>query len=265
MIAHPMNRRDFLGGAVSGAVVAVGGRVAWDRRQPPPPTLPSPANVLPEHARVSFSEQGEDIVLFHTLRDLLKIESATYIDVGAADPIIASNTYLLYTTGARGVLVEPNPMYVKLLRSARPLDKVVAAGVGVTADAEGDYYEIKGDPMRNTFSAEHVAGLQKGRTESVIERVVKMPLININRVIEAQLDGRAPDLLSTDVEGLDYAIISSLDLSRFRPAAICAETVPMYKGGNASNITEYLRRQDYIPRGGSMFNTIFIDARRIDA
>ena len=27
-------------------------------------------------------------------------------------------------------------MYVKLLRSARPLDKVVAAGVGVTADAE---------------------------------------------------------------------------------------------------------------------------------
>lgn len=262
-----MNRRDFLSGAVSGAVVAAGGRVAWDRvhRPPPAPILPPPPPALPEHARVSFSQQGEDIVLFHALRDLLRIEPATYLDVGAADPILGSNTYLLYTIGARGVLVEPNPMYVTLLRSARPLDKVVAAGIGVTAEAEGDYYEIKGDPLRNTFSAEHVAELQKGRTDSVIERVVKMPLVNINRVIEAQLDGRPPDLLSTDVEGLDYAIIRSLDLSRFRPGVICAETVPIYKPGNASDITKYLRRHDYIPRGGSMFNTIFIDARRIDA
>ena len=204
-------------------------------------------------------------MLFHTLRDLLKIEQATYVDVGAADPVLGSNTYLLHTNGARGVLVEPNPMYVKRLQSARPLDQVVAAGIGVTAAIEGDYYEIKGDPTRNTFSAEYVAELQKGRTESVIERVVKMPLININRIIEAQLGGRAPDLLSIDVEGLDYAIIRSLDWSRFRPAVICAETVPVYKGGNASDITTYLRRRGYIPRGGSMFNTIYVDARRIDA
>ena len=265
-----MNRRDFLGGAVSGAVVTVGAGMAFKAvpRQPPlvpPPAPPPSAPALPEHARLSFSQQGEDIVLFHTLRDLLKIEQATYVDVGAADPALGSNTYLLYTAGSRGVLVEPNPMYVKRLQSARPLDQVVAAGIGVTDAAEGDYYEIKGDPTRNTFSAKYVAELQKGKTESVIERVVKMPLVNINRVIETRLGGRAPDLLSTDVEGLDYAIIRSLDLSRFRPGVICAETVPVYKRGIVSDITMYLRRRDYIPRGGSMFNTIFVDARRIDA
>ena len=160
-----MNRRDFLGGAVSGAVVTVGAGMAFKAvpRQPPlvpPPAPPPPAPALPEHARLSFSQQGEDIVLFHTLRDLLKIEQATYVDVGAADPALGSNTYLLYTAGSRGVLVEPNPMYVKRLQSARPLDQVVAAGIGVTAAAEGDYYEIKGDPTRNTFSAKYVAELQ---------------------------------------------------------------------------------------------------------
>lgn len=248
-------------------MVAVGGRVAWDRAhaQAPPPAPPPPAPLLPEHARVSFSQQGEDLVLFHVLRDLLKIDPVTYLDVGAADPILGSNTYLLYTLGGRGVLVEPNPMYVKRLRAARPLDTVVAAGIGVTAATEGDYYEIAGNPALNSFSAAHVAELQKGKTDSVVERVVKMPLLTINRVIETELNGRAPDLLSTDVEGLDYAIIRSLDLSRFRPGVICAETVPMYKRGNGSDITQHLRRHDYIPRGGSLFNTIFIDARRIDA
>ena len=89
---------------------------------------------------------------------------------------------------------------------------------------EADYYEIKGNPLLNTFSPDTVKELQKNKTESVVERVVKMPLLNINKVIEEQL-GAAPDLLSTDVEGLDYDILKTLDLSRFRPPVICAEDV----------------------------------------
>jgi len=59
--------------------VTVGAGMAFKAvpRQPPlvpPPAPPPPAPALPEHARLSFSQQGEDIVLFHTLRDLLKID-----------------------------------------------------------------------------------------------------------------------------------------------------------------------------------------------
>ena len=133
---------------------------------------------------MSFSAEGEDIVLFHALKDTMKIEKPTYMDVGAAHPKAANNTYLLYTTaGGHGVLVEPNPMFVALLRRDRPNDITVAAGIGVTETAEADYYEIKGNPMLNTFSADQVAYLQRGKTESVVERVVKMPLLNINGVI----------------------------------------------------------------------------------
>jgi Methyltransferase FkbM domain len=62
------------------------------------------------------------------------------------------------------------------------------------------------------------------KTESVVERVLKMPLININRLIAENL-ASAPDLLSIDVEGLDTAILKTLDLSRFRPAVICVEAL----------------------------------------
>ena len=217
---------------------------------------------LPENARMTFSQQGEDIVLFHIVSDLLRVERATYIDVGAAEPVLSNNTYLLWGVGHRGVLVEPNPAFAKKLRDWRPGDKVVEAGIGVTDATDADYYEIKGNAMLNTFSPDQVKVLQEGKSESVVERVRKMPLININRLISEQL-GEAPDVLSTDIEGLDYDIIRSLDLSRFRPGAICAETVAMNEAGVNSDITKYLLAQDYVVRGGSLVNTIYVDSKRL--
>jgi FkbM family methyltransferase len=260
-----INRRDFIGGAVCGSAAAAGvaATLAWSEPPPlPPPPPPPQPPALPEHARLSFSQQGEDIVLYHVMHEMLKIATPTYVDVGAAYPVRGNNTYLLYTTGARGVLVEPNPALAAQLRAKRPADTVVEAGIGVGAVAEADYYHIKGNAMLNTFSAETVAHLQRGKTESVVERVVKMPLLDINGVIADHL-GRAPDLLSTDVEGLDQAIIRTLDLARFRPGAICAEAVPTEKSGRSSALARYLGSRGYIPRGGSMYNTIFVDARRL--
>ncbi len=263
-----INRRDFIGGAVGGSAAGAAAGLAWagsQQPEPPPPApapAPPPPPALPEHARLSFSQQGEDIVLFHLLHELLKIAAPTYMDVGAAYPVRGNNTYLLYTTGARGVLVEPNPALAAQLRSTRPGDTVVEAGIGVEDAVEADYFVIKGNAMLNTFSPEQVAHLQRGQTESVVERVVKMPLININRVIQDHL-GKAPDLLSTDVEGLDHAIIRTLDLARFRPAVICAEVVPTMKSGRLSPTTRYLAAKGYVPRGGSVYNTFYLDSRLI--
>ncbi|MBW1879005.1 MAG: FkbM family methyltransferase, partial [Deltaproteobacteria bacterium] len=77
-----------------------------------------------------------------------------------------------------------------------PNDIVLGVGVGVTSDKQADYYLIDGGLSQlNTFSAHFT---QQGRTL---------------------------DLLSIDVEGLDYAILQTLDFERYRPAVICAETV----------------------------------------
>jgi FkbM family methyltransferase len=263
-----MQRRQFVTTAVvgaaglgAGALISAGQwRPALEREEARAKELERRA--LPEDARMTFSQQGEDIVLFHVIRDLLRVDRATYIDVGAAEPVLSNNTYLLWGVGHRGVLVEPNPAFAKKLRDYRPGDKVVEAGVGVSDATEADYYEIKGNPMLNTFSPDQVKMLQQGKSEDVVERVRKMPLININRLITEQL-GKAPDVLSTDIEGLDYDIIRSLDLSRFRPGAICAETVAMNEAGVNSNITTYLLGQGYVVRGGSTINTIYVDSKRL--
>jgi FkbM family methyltransferase len=240
-----LERRSFLMGSLAGAAgigAAGAGAMAWKLGHP-------------QAGRLSYSQMGEDLVLLDLLRDGMKIERPTYLDIGAADPIDGSNTYLLHESGGHGVLVEPNPAYQARLHLYRPHDVIVNAGVGVTDGASADYYVIRDAPMRNTFSKDDVAYLRKRTGHEVVERVMKMPLVSINRLIAEHL-GAAPDLLSTDVEGLDFAVLQTLDFEKYRPAVIIAETRPR------GPIPTYLDSKGYEIRGATLYNTIFADPAR---
>ena len=49
---------------------------------------------------------------------------------------------------------------------------------------------------------------------SKIEKVVKMPLLDINAVMAEHFGGAAPDYLSVDVEGLELPIVKTIDFAR---------------------------------------------------
>lgn len=254
-----MDRRSLIAGALAGLPVgALLARIAGERAEPPPPPAP-PAS--PPEGRLSFSQQGEDIALYHVLHDVLRVVTPTYVDIGAADPVRGSNTYLLYCTGGHGVLVDPNPAYVEKLRSRRPKDVVVAAGVGVGTEREADYYVIRGRPSLNTFSPEVVASLRAELGGDAVERVLRMPLLPVNELIATHL-GKPPDLLSIDVEGMDLEILRTLDFERWRPGAIIAETIQPGSPGVNRALVEFVVSRGYVVRGGSTVNTIFVDSRR---
>ena len=285
-----MNRRDFLTGAATGAtsagLIAIAGRAMFDRPAPkstapavtarppqaPPPT-PAPAGRPPTAAppvaadykgRMSFAQEGEDLILYNLLHDVLRLENPSYLDIGAGDPVLGNNTYALYGTGSRGVLVEPNPTLIEKLKSVRPGDVVVNAGVGVKDAGEADYYVIRGQWPLNTFSLEVVAILRKQYKEDPVEKVIKMPLIQINRLIAEHFQ-TAPDLLSIDIEGMDLDVLKSMDFKAHRPAAICAETKKPWESHDSTAMARFLRTKGYVPCAGSLYNTIFADGRRLSA
>jgi len=251
-----MDRRRFLtgaaAGAAGGAALTAGGFVAFR------PGRDGPSS--PAEGRVSFSAMGEDLILDALLRDTLQITAPTYLDIGAADPVAVNNTYLLYTQGSHGVLVEPNPTYVERLRTARPRDAVVGAGVGTGEATEADYYVIEDQPMLNTFSP----GMAEFRVErgASVERVVKMPLVSIMDVIDEHL-GETPDLVSIDAEGLDLAIVQTLDLTKYRPPVICAETKGPAYTHESTPLATYLAAQGYLVTAGTLYNTILVDRARV--
>ena len=184
----------------------------------------------------------------------------TYLDVGANDPIQNSNTYYFYRKGYRGVLVEPNVSLCEKLRAVRPEDTTLAAGIGVTAAKEADYY-IMTHPSWNTFSkeeADHQTEVTQGRIS--VKEVIKMPLLSINDVMSKHF-GEAPAFLSVDTEGLDLAILKSIDYERFRPKIICAETLVSSTTQTRPEIPEFMASRGYVARGGSFVNTIFVDAK----
>jgi len=134
----PVNRRDFLIGAAAGVSSAValarpagavrpaGGRARNPRRTARTFNDPEPLF----QGRRSFAQQGEDLILYNLLCHDLKIASPSYLDVGAGDPVLSNNTYALYLTGCRGVLVEPNPTLVRKLKAVRPATSCSAAASG---------------------------------------------------------------------------------------------------------------------------------------
>lgn len=269
-----IDRKQFLqntgfaaGGAVLGALGRglLGGGSRTGEGAPPGPAeskaLPSSAPPVADEERGdgSFSQAGEDLIVrfFFQYRQIGEI---TYLDVGANEPVSLNNTYYFYRRGYRGVLVEPNRTLCQRIREKRPGDTVLEAGIGVTAEKEADYF-IMSHHSWNTFSreeAEHQVKESQGKIR--IMEVIKMPLLNINDVMERYFQ-KAPTFLSVDTEGLDLAILKSIDFSRFRPKVICAETLVSSTTRTRSEIPEFMATRDYVVRGGSFVNTVFVDSR----
>jgi FkbM family methyltransferase len=243
--AAAMQRRTFIAaslGAVGGAAAA-GAVVA--------------ANQPLVRARSSYSQEGEDIILSDFLQKIRKVDKGTYLDIGAADPVDANNTYLLYLGGHSGVLVEPNPVYAKRLRQVRPRDIVLNAGIGGERATTAPYYLIRDKPQLNTFSAERAAALEKAFGAQIVERVIQVPLLPLNDVLAQHLR-KAPDVVSIDVEGLELVILGGLDFGRYRPGAFCVETL-RGKAGTNPEVGAFLAARGYVARAGTFVNTIFVD------
>jgi len=259
-----MERRKFLGkGLSSGLLIAAGGAAAGVAGT----VVLAPKFLRPEllPGKFTYAQQGEDVALWQILHHTFGIEHPTYLDIGAHHPVFNNNTYLFYGRGSRGVLVEPNPALYRVLEQMRPRDVLVRAGIGVTAQAEADFYIIGGaeDGQLNTFSREQAETLVKrsnGRYR--IDRVMKIPLLNINDLMRKHWNG-PPNLLSIDAEGFDLPILRSLDFKRLRPDVVCAETMEISGRRVLPEIMQLMAENGYEVRGGSFVNTIFVDRRHI--
>jgi FkbM family methyltransferase len=205
----------------------------------------------------SYSQCGEDRIMSH-LAEWLNIKKPTYLDIGAHDPVYLNNTYLFYQKGCQGVLVEPDPALFDKIAKARPQDTCLNIGISSHSEEMADFY-VMDVPTLNTFSREE-AERYCSYGERRIAKVIQIPLISVNDIIKKHFVA-APDILSLDVEGLDYEILTAIDFTRFRPNIICVETLTYTEDNTEkklTNIIEFMKSVGYLSYADTFINTIFV-------
>lgn len=203
----------------------------------------------------TYAQHGDDLIIlniFHTLG----IRDFRYLDIGAHHPYHISNTALLYEQGHRGINIEANPNLIALFQKYRPEDQNINVGVG-TQEGVLPFYMIDDFSGRNTFSREAAEAFVREYPEFSITQILQIPVVTLQDILERYCRGVFPDFLSMDVEGLDYAILQSIDVKN-KPKIIDVE-VEFAGGDNSHSIVALLREKGYFPyfRAGS--NLIFVD------
>jgi FkbM family methyltransferase len=221
-----------------------------------------PAKSGNEIYRKSFySQAGEDIILMY-LFNSVGISTPAYLDIGANHPVSGSNTYIFYEAGSTGVCVEADPSLFAELSKVRKNDKCLNVGVTFDDRREADFYVF---PLAglNTLSKEEAEYREKHGSYKV-ESIIKIPLKTINEVIEENFD-KTPDLISIDIEGIDLDVLKSLDFDKYRPLAICVETITYSENRKERKITEildFVTSKGYFVYADTHINTIFVNQEK---
>jgi FkbM family methyltransferase len=208
--------------------------------------------------KISYAQSGEDLIvkcIFESLRTL----KPSYLDIGAHDPKLLSNTFLFYKLGAHGVCVEPDPTIFSKLKRARPRDVCLNVGVGTDPAETADFYVMTARTL-NTFSKEVAERYQSYGTFK-IERVIPIPILSVNEIIRRYCK-TPPQLISIDVEGLELPILRSLDFENMRPAVLCIETLTYTEDKTEHKLEDtidFVRGQGYFLYADTYINSIFVD------
>lgn len=224
--------------------------IPWPRRRP-----------KPQQPLRSYAQSGEDILAHGILCRHLRIERPAYVDIGAHDPVRLSNTYLLYTLGCRGLLIEPDPDCVKKLRRKRRHDTVLAAGISPGCYGEAPFYRLN-QPTLNTFSRQDAEDACAQGPYRIVEEL-RVPVVPIADAIDSKLLGR-PNFLSIDAEGLDVAILDSYDFDRHAPELVCVEAAEFCEnniGPLRAEIFSILQDRGYFLYASTYLNGLFVSRK----
>lgn len=163
---------------------------------------------------VSYSQNFEDVMLWRSLQD---VEAGRYLDIGAQDPDRDSVSKAFFEAGWRGVHVDANLTYVRMLRTARLDEQVIHAMVGEDG-AGATFYEIPETGL--STGVESIADRHRAAGYHVEE--VHVPSLTLAQILN-RFDGEPIHWMKVDVEGMEAAVLRSWQDHPARPWVLSIE------------------------------------------
>jgi FkbM family methyltransferase len=217
-------------------------------------------NSAPPGSRTSYSQCGEDILMDFILAQL-GVTEPTYLDIGAHHPTYLNNTFLFYKRGCRGVNIEPDPSLFEAFVNERDSDINLNVGIGIGKEVSRTDFYVMTSRVLNTFSKEEAERIHAS-TQYKIEKVLPIDLLNVDMIIEKHFKERKPDIISIDVEGWDFDIVKSLDLSALSRTVFCVETLN-YSENNTEekrkDIIDHFIANGFFAYADTYINSLFVN------
>jgi FkbM family methyltransferase len=209
-------------------------------------------------ARVSWSQEGEDLILARLLEG---VSSGFFVDVGAHHPFRFSNTAYFSERGWTGINVEPDPFGAELISRFRPRDVTLNVGVG-TIVGSLMYYRFD-EPALNTFDGAFAQERERTTKYRISERV-DVSVARLDTILTEHVPiGRRIDFLNVDAEGRDEDVLRSNDWQRFRPTITVVEILEAATADvtaiASSSIGRFMRDVAYRPAAKTFNSVFFVD------
>ncbi len=206
------------------------------------------------HKKISYSQCGEDLIVQFLFKSYLNIEKPSYIDIGAHLPFRYNNTAIFYSSGSRGINIEPDPFLFKKFQRHRKKD--INLNIGI-ADKPGvfDFYIINNRTL-NTFSQQETKNYEKQGYH--IKEIKQIGTETLGYVIEKYANNVFPDFLSLDAEGADETTLKSIDYDRNYPKVICVETLDFSTQVHRAEICDFLNSKGYLKYADTHINSIMV-------
>jgi len=163
-----------------------------------------------------------------------------FVEIGAANGIDLSNTYLLEKFYSwKGILVEPASTFLEEIQKNRPKASIETLCVWSDSISTLDFNETK-SPEYSTIDSfsnkdKHKYNRHKGR-------VYKVKTISINDLLEKYNSPKIIDYLSIDTEGSEYEILKNLNFEKYIFRVITVEHI---YGKNRQLIHDLMAKNGY--------------------
>jgi FkbM family methyltransferase len=180
-----------------------------------------------------------------------------FVEVGAYDGIVLSNSYYFEAIGWQGILVEPDPGKAAKCRSNRPRSRVFeCAAVTSPTATEVVFYAVENGEVYSTINMtdEH---RERMSAYGLIFSETRVAARTLDSILEAA-ECRSIDLLTIDVEEAELEVLHGFDIKRWRPAVVMVETNSRFR---KADIRSYFVENGYVFRHSIDINDFYVPLR----
>lgn len=187
-----------------------------------------------------------------------------FVEIGAFDGDYVSNTSGLADMGWTGFYVEPVPEYFERCKTRHVANDAVTVSRYAVGASPGEVDLYVGGVL--TTARDDVKGIFDRLDWSrglVTDSKVTAPMVTLERFLEDMGVGPGFDLLSVDVEGLEWDVFRVFDIRRWSPGMVIVELHDENDDyldirADCASLAEYFWENDYKVVWKDLSNTVYV-------